>query len=276
LLAAAFPDWATLPLARVEPDGTDNAIFRLGEDMVVRLPRIHWATEQPVTEQEWLPRLAPFLPLEIPTPLALGPPAESYPCHWSVCRWLEGEMATPERLDDPTRTADDLVGFLTALESIDPSEGPPPDGRGGPLAPRDVATRRAIGSLGDRVDAAAITSAWEVALAVPDRHDAVWIHGDLDARNLLAREGTLSGVLDWGSLAVGDRACDVMVAWKMVPAGLRGRFRDSLGVDGATWERARGWVLSQAVQAVAYYTPQTNPTLYHEASRWLEEALGDR
>lgn len=276
LLAAQFPRWAELAIAPVEPAGTDNAIYRLGADMAVRLPRIDWAADQPEKDHRWLPMLAPLLPLEVPISLAVGAPGEGFPWRWSVCRWLDGEPATPQRLSDPEQTARDLAGFVRAMQRIDPSGGPPPEGRGGPLGPRDERVRDAIDALADEIDVAAVTRAWDAALTAPVwAGPPVWIHGDLDARNLLARDGRLSGVLDFGTLAVGDPACDVMVAWKMLAGDARDSFRAELGVDDATWARARGWALSQALIALAYYTMETNPVLVLECRNWIAETLAD-
>src|SRR5262245_23508899 len=151
LLAAQFPQWADLPIERVPSAGTDNALYRLGDDMAVRLPRIHWAIEQVKKEQRWLPQLAPHLPLAIPVPLAMGMPAEGYPWHWSIYRWLEGENATSEHIADPRQAAIDLAQFITALQQIDATGGPPPGRhnsfRGVPLAMRDERTREAIVTL---------------------------------------------------------------------------------------------------------------------------------
>jgi aminoglycoside phosphotransferase (APT) family kinase protein len=134
--------------------------------------------------------------------------------------------------------------------------------------------RKAIVSLRDDLDVNAATAAWERALEAPVWQGApVWIHGDLDSRNLLVREGRLSAVLDFGCLGVGDPACDVMVAWKLLPANVRDVFRATLSIDEATWERARGWVLSQVLNALAYYTLETNAVLVREARRWLGEVL---
>ena len=126
LLTAQFPQWADLPIEPVRSAGTDNAIYRLGGNMAVRLPRIHWATGQVDKEYCWLPRLAPLLPLAIPVPLAIGEPGEGYPWHWSVCQWLEGENTIIERIADPRQLAVDLAQFITALQRIDPAGGPPP------------------------------------------------------------------------------------------------------------------------------------------------------
>jgi len=248
--------------------------------MAVRLPRIHWATGQVEKEHRWLPRLATLLPLAIPVPLAKGKPAEGYPWDWSVCRWLEGENATLERIADPRRAATELAQFIAALQRIDPTDGPPPGEhnsfRGVPLTTRDESTRAAITSLAGTIDLGAVTAAWEAALRAPEWEDApVWIHGDLDSRNLLVEQGRLSSVIDFGCLGVGDPACDVMVAWKVLSADTRDIFRAELSVDEASWARGRGWALSQALMALSYYTLETNPVLVREAHQWMAEVLAD-
>jgi aminoglycoside phosphotransferase (APT) family kinase protein len=280
LLASQFPAWADLPVEPVPFFGTDNAIYRLGSDMAVRLPRRQKNTEQLKKERRWLPRLAPLLPLAIPVPLAIGQPAEGYPCEWSIYRWLEGETATIERIADLAQAATDLATFVSALQRVDPADGPLPGEhnsfRGVRLATRDESTRAAIASLGAAIDAGAVTAAWEVALSVPEwKRAPVWIHGDLDSRNLLVENGRLSAVIDFGCLGVGDPACDVMVAWKVLSAETRDVFRTALSVDESTWARGRGWALSQALMALSYYTLETNPVLVREAQRWMAEVLAD-
>ena len=279
LLAAQYPEWADLPVAPVPSAGTDNALYRLGEDKVVRLPRIQWATGQVEKEHDWLPRLAPSLPLAIPIPLAKGKPGEGYPWHWSVYRWLEGENATLERLADLRQAALDLAQFIAALQRIDPAVGPPPGPdnsfRGEPLARRDARTREAIASLQGVIDAGAVTAAWEAALEAPAwSGPPVWIHGDLQSGNLLAVQGQLSAVIDFGCLGVGDPAYDVMAAWLYLPAETREIFRAALEVDGATWARGRGLALSVGLIALPYYQT-TNPVLAGIARRAIDEALGD-
>jgi len=280
LLAAQFPHWAGLPIEPVWPVGTDNALYRLGDDMVVRLPRRERTTGTLERERRWLPKLAPLLPLAVPIPLAEGMPADGYPFAWSVYSWLEGENATVERVTDLRQLATDLARFIAALQRIDPTGGPPPGEhnffRGEPLARRDEGTRASITALGAAIDVGAVTAAWEAALRAPGwERRPVWIHGDLDARNLLVRDGRLGAVIDWGGLGVGDPACDVMVAWKILSEDTRDILRTELSVDEATWARGRGWALSQALNALSYYTMQTNPILVLEARRWLAEVLAD-
>jgi aminoglycoside phosphotransferase (APT) family kinase protein len=281
LLLEQFPEWADLSLATVTPWGTDNAVYRLGNDMVVRLPRTPRTSRTLQMEREWLPRLAPRLPLAVPVPLADGIPAEGYPFRWSVYRWLPGENATPDQITDMALLAADLAGFIAALQRIDAAAGPPPGDvnsfRGQPLARRDALTRAAIAALQGDLDSTEVTAAWDEALSAQAwERSPVWLHGDLDSRNLLAVNGRLSAVIDFGTLSVGDPACDVMVAWKMLSTDARITFRNVLSVDDATWTRARGWALSQAVMALAYYTLETNKVLVREARRWLGEVLADK
>ena len=196
-------------------------------------------------------------------------PAEGYPWEWSIYEWLEGETAYVEPIADSVRLATDLAQFVAALQRIDAAGGPPPSGhnafRGEPLAKRDEQTRAWIAALGSTIDGEAATAVWEAALRAPEwQHAPVWIHGDLDARNLLATQGRLSAVIDWGCLGVGDPACDVAVAWKMLVCGHARLFRTALSIDDATWARSRGWVLSQAVGALSYYTLETNAVLVRE------------
>jgi aminoglycoside phosphotransferase (APT) family kinase protein len=276
LIAAQFPQWADLPLRPVEPQGTDNVIFRVGVELTARFPRIEWAADQPATEHEWLPRLGPRLPLAVPMPLALGSPAAGYPWHWSICTWLPGTMATSDHLGDQVEAAEDLAGFVLALQAIDSAGGPAPGGRGGPLAKRDNDCRASIAKIVDRYDVGWLVDEWVAALEAPVLSaPAVWLHGDLDSRNLLATDGRLSGALDFASIAVGDPAADVMVAWKMFDRAVRPRFRDLLAVDDAMWRRARGWLLSQAVMILSYYTMETNRVLVEEADRWLGALKND-
>jgi aminoglycoside phosphotransferase (APT) family kinase protein len=271
LLAGQFPEWADRPLSRVEPAGTDNAIFRLGDELSLRLARRKGPTEAGGKELDWLPTLAPVLPLEIPVPVAQGGPTRGYPWFWDVYTWVEGETAPIEEID-AVQAARDLAAFVAALQRVDPTGAP--TGRGIPLAERDEEFQYWLA----RFDGGpAVTAKWKRALAAPPWDGPpVWHHGDLDVRNWLVRDGRISGVIDWGAMGVGDPACDVMVAWKLHSRDARDAFREALPTDDATWERARGWVLSQAVAALAYYTRQNNPTLYREAEAWLELVLSER
>lgn len=280
LLADQFPHWRDLSIEPVESSGTDNAIYRLGEDMAVRLPRIPGGTGTIDKELRWLPKLAPLLPVAISQPLAKGSPGQGYPWHWSVHRWLDGESVNVERMVDPVGLAQDLGGFVAALRRIDAADGPVPgsDGsRGMPLARRDAATREAIAQLDGVIERLAVTAAWEAAVRAPEwRRPGVWIHGDLLSGNVLVDgRGRLSAVIDFGCMAVGDPACDVMAAWTLFSAEGREAFRSAIAVDGATWERGRGWALSFALIALPYYM-HTNPVFVRDARHVIREVLADR
>lgn len=275
LLARQFPQWSGLAIAAVPSSGTDHAICRLGEHLAVRLPRIRWAVGQAAKEAEWLPRLSPHLPLAVPVPLAIGQPDLGYPFPWAVYEWLPGEPAD-RALPDLEQAAVDLAGFLRALRSLDTTGGPAPGGRGGPLADRDDAVRSAIAELGTRIDGDAALRSWQESLAAP-AWDApgTWLHGDLLPGNLLVRQGRLSAVIDFGSLAVGDPACDLQPAWHLFTGTSRRTFFAELGNDEAFRLRGRGWVLSQAVIALPYYW-ETNPGIVRQSLHALAEVLAER
>jgi aminoglycoside phosphotransferase (APT) family kinase protein len=264
LLAEQFPGWADLPLERAG-DGTVNVIYRLGEELSVRIPRRDGPETEDDLEFRWLPLLAPQLPVAIPRPVARGRPGAGYPWFWSVHTWLQGDLPT-----GPLAVAD-VAGLVSALQRIElPAAPEPAYGRGRPLADRDAYVRAAL----ERVDAPGALELWERAVSAPGwEHEPVWVHADLDRRNVLVRDGRLAAVLDWGGVGVGDPAADVMVAWKLVDAEERERFRELVGVDDATWLRAQGWVVSQALSALGYYTLDTNPAIVGEATRWLAEVL---
>ncbi|HVS86281.1 MAG TPA: aminoglycoside phosphotransferase family protein [Gaiellaceae bacterium] len=274
LLGAQFPEWAELTLTRIESFGTDHAIWRLGDELALRFPRVEWAAELPEREAAWLPLLAPHLPLPAPAPLATGVPGEGYPFHWSVVPWLPGRNVTEEEIDE-REAARTLASFVRALQRVPPGGGPL-SSRGGALQQRDRGTRAAIEVLGDKVDAAATTAAWERALAAPPWiGPPVWLHGDLLPGNLLAEDGRLTGVIDFGfGLGVGDPAVELLPAWALFSGESRELFRDGVGADEATWQRGRGWALSVALIALPYYE-RTNPPLWRVMRRMFDAALGD-
>lgn len=265
LVDEQFPEWSSLTLRRVEPWGTVHAIYRLGDELSLRLPRrLEWSDEEHVIAH-WLPRFAHALPVEIPVPVAEGEPGDRYPCHWSVCTWIEGEdgIVAPW---DPLAAARDLALFVGALQRVDVTGGKQGRDR---LAARGDDMRERIERQGPRA-----VAVWQEALAAPPWEGApVWCHADLDARNWLVREGRITGIVDWESFGVGDPAADVMAAWKLHSIEAAELFRDTLGVDDGTWMRARGWAVSQASAALGYYTLENNAPLVREAERWLQLVL---
>lgn len=278
LVSAQFPQWASLPIKSVEPGGWDNRTFRLGEHMVVRMPSAAAYAEQVEKEHRWLPILAPLVPVLIPVPLAMGGPAEGYRWHWSLYEWLDGETATVGRIADLTQFAAALGQFLAALQRIDPTGGPPPGEhnffRGGLLAIYDGETRQALATVGREIDADTAAAAWEVAIATAWRCPPVWVHGDVSAGNLLVKDGRLSGVIDFGCMAVGDPACDLAIAWTLFEGESRDAFRAALSVDDATWARGRGWTLWKGLIMLAEHL-RTNPLEAGNARRVVDEVLAD-
>jgi aminoglycoside phosphotransferase (APT) family kinase protein len=259
LLAVQFPDWVDLPLERAG-DGTVNVVYRLGDDLSVRLPRR--AAREHVEDGVLL--AVASLPFEVPRLVAVGRPQGDYPWEWVVHTWLHGTLPDGDLL------LDDVTALVQALQRLDASGPEPAYNRGKPLARRDEAVRDAL----TRVGAPGALELWERALRAPEwEGPPLWIHADLDRRNVIVRDGRLTGVLDWGGAGLGDPAVDVMAAWKLIAPGERTAFRERLRVDDATWLRAQGWCLSQALIALGYYTRESNPPIHAEATRWLAELL---
>lgn len=272
LISEQFPQWADFHIAPVESAGTDNTIFRLGANLVIRMPRIKWAVGQGEKERVWLPKLAPRLPLDIPEPVAMGQPGQGYPWRWSIHRWLDGQNPMVGHLaGDETAMA--LARFIMALQEIDTTGAPSAPLRGAPLWTRDTATREAIAALSGEIDTGAALDVWENALAAPEwDQPPVWFHGDLLPGNLLFQNGRLSAVIDFGGLGIGDPACDLMIAWGLLQGRSRQIFRQTLSVDDAMWARGRGHAMSQAAQFIPYYA-RTNPVGVAFARQMIGEVL---
>lgn len=255
LVATQFPQWAGLAVSARSIGGVDNRTFRLGDSLSVRLPSGDGYRLQVAKEQQWLPRLAPLLPLPVPVPVARGVPGAGYPYEWSVNRWIEGEPATAAVVPDLTRFALDLAGFLVALRGVDATGGPGPGEhnwhRGGPLTVYADETLAAIATLRKRIDGVAARRVWDDAVAATWHGEPVWFHGDVASGNLLVRDGRLAAVIDFGTSGVGDPACDVVVAWTLLHGPARSAFRRALGVDAGTWSRGRGWALWKALITLA-------------------------
>jgi len=255
LVAAQFPHWADLPVVPIALDGWDNTTFRLGDELCVRLPSADAYVAQIEKEHRWLPVLARRLPLPIPEPVAKGRPGGGFPRPWSIYRWIEGDPASTDRIADLTEFAADLAAFLAALYAIDASGGPPAGAhsffRGGPLDTYDAQSRASIERLADDIDIEAATEVWDAALASTWNRPPVWVHGDVAASNLLVTEGRLRAVIDFGCSAVGDPACDLVMAWTFFAGESAEVFRSGLRFDDATWARARGWALWKALITLA-------------------------
>ena len=201
-----------------------------------------------------------------------------YPFNWSIYRWLDGDTATPERIDNLCDFATSLARFLIALQRIDPTGGPAPGShnfyRGGSLAAYDTETRQAIVALRGKIDVRAVTHVWEAALATQWRRSPVWIHGDVSLGNLLLKQGRLSSVIDFGQLGIGDPACDLSLAWTLFSRSSRALFRAALALDAGTWARGRGWTLWKALIVAAGLT-ETNAIETANPWRTIDEGISD-
>lgn len=289
LVAEQFPAWAHLPVTPVEHDGWDNVTFRLGTDLVARLPSADAYAAKVDKEHRWLPHLAAALPIRIPEPLAKGAPGCGFPRPWSVRRWLTGERADIVPLGDLARFATEITAFLAALHRADTTAGPAPGPhnfhRGGSLSVYDAQAREALAALRGEIDLRQATGVWEAALHATWRGVPVWVHGDLSASNLLVVDGRLAAVIDFGGCAVGDPACDLVMAWTFFEGESRAAFRAGIASDGATWARARGWALwkaaitlapSQQSHAVDPDTAALRQGWRGGARRVLSDVLADR
>lgn len=241
LLREQLPEWAEAPLAFVD-EGFDNAMWRVGEGALARLPRRAIAEELLLREQRWLPDLAPQLPLPVPAPLHLGRPALGYPWAWGLVPYAEGQCA------DEAPLGQAAVGpwgaFLQALHRPAPQEAPTQSMRGGPLADWDhvVAPRLARLQAGGLLPEA-LAGVWGRAVALPVAEGRVWLHGDLHARNVLVAEGLPSAVLDWGDMGAGDPAID-HASWWLLFEGLEARRQGLAGLGPEALLRAKARALS--------------------------------
>jgi aminoglycoside phosphotransferase (APT) family kinase protein len=251
LVQRQFAQWSNLPVVKVVPGGWDNRTFRLGKELLVRLPSAQRYVAQVEKEQVWLPKLASVLPLPIPAPIAMGKPGSGFPWVWSIYQWQEGVTVDQARIENSDGLAFDLARFLTSLYKADASRGPPPGQhnfyRGGDLAVYADEARAAIVQLGKTIDGPACTVLLEDALASKWQNPPVWVHGDVTPGNLLTINGELSAVIDFGSSAVGDPSCDMAIAWTYFDRSGREVLRRELGLDEAAWTRGKGWALWKAL-----------------------------
>lgn len=278
LITKQFPQWEDLLIKPVANQGWDNRTFHLGEHMLVRMPSGLDYSLQVEKEQQWLPKLAPLLPLPIPAPLAIGMPDAEYPWKWSINAFLPGSTASNTRIANLNDFANDLAQFLSALHRIDtkggPLAGPHSFYRGGSLTTYDAETRQALSTLKDKIDIDTATRVWETALATTWDQPPVWVHGDISTGNLLVQEGRLSGVIDFGQLAVGDPACDLAIAWTLFQGESREVFRKLLPLDAGTWARGRAWTLWKFMIVAAGLT-EWNAAEASKPWHIIDEVLSD-
>jgi aminoglycoside phosphotransferase (APT) family kinase protein len=279
LIAKQFPEWDGLPLAVLDREGTDHVLFRLGDELLVRMPKIDWAADQAVTDARWLPRLAPNLPMRIPAPVGVGEPDEGFPWQWTVAPWIAGDNPGVAERSQPS-LAREVAAFVQALQAVDRDGAPLKTGRsrGTPLAPNDDAAQAALRELAshdDGIDLDAVSRAWDDAVTAPMwDQPPVWIHSDIQPGNLILDGGRSAAVIDFGGLGLGDPAPDVAAAFWTFRGAARRTYRDELGCDDATWRRARGWALLPSLTGLNYYR-HTFPRMVAQSRDTIAAVLED-
>jgi aminoglycoside phosphotransferase (APT) family kinase protein len=272
-----FPHWSDLKVSSVAHSGWDNRSFRLGQNMLVRLPSAARYVAQVEKEQRWLPYLAPKLPFKIPKPVAKGEPCSGYPWPWSVYEWIEGEVAAKAVIEDQCEFASALAEFLIALQKVDAHDAPAPGHhnfyRGGDLNVYDKETRAAIQVLNGRIKSDVALDIWNEALSSHWQRSPVWVHGDVSDGNLLVKNGQLEAVIDFGSTAVGDPACDLYPAWTFFNADARRTFRAALELESTTWKRGRGWALWKGLITLANQLCTSDSEIW--ANKVIDNVIAD-
>lgn len=252
LIADQFPEYAHLSITSVEKQGHDNRTYRLGDNMLIRMPtEPSYALKVP-KEQELLPKLAPRLSIQIPSPIKMGNPSTIYPYPFSIYKWLEGRSVNFLILNDEElkKLAFDLANFLIELQSIENIAGPTPGQhnwwRGDHVSVYDQGAREQIAKLTNVIDSNQAIRLWENACKTHWHKKPVWIHGDVTIANMLMNDGKLSAMIDFGGIAVGDPACDLVIAWTFLQGNARDIFIKKMALDEDTWLRAKAWALWKA------------------------------
>lgn len=250
LVDTQFPKWANLTINPVKHGGNDNRTFHLGEEMAVRLPSHKSYEPQIEKEAKWLLKLARHLSLPITSPVGKGKTTREYPYVWSINTWIDGETVTHHHVD-LNQFAKGLAEFLKELESIDPSEGPRAGThnfhRGGDLSVYHQETLDALQFLASEINVQKCKHIWDTALSTQWTKQPVWVHGDIAEGNLIAKNGKLSGVIDFGCMGTGDPSCDLVMAWTFFDKRSRKIFIENMELDQDTWNRAKGWALWKAL-----------------------------
>lgn len=276
LLRAQMPDLAGFALRRFESSGTVNVIYRLGEDLLVRMPRAPEYVGGPEREARWMPVFARSLPIHVPKYERLGHPTSRFPSHWSILEWVEGQPADATTLDNLDQAAIDLGEFVQSLRKF-PTANAPTGGnyRAFGLAGVDDDFRDWLEMLPDDIDRSRVETIWETCISVDEwGMGPCWVHTDLRGDNLIARDGRLVAVIDWEGCTVGDPSADHLAAWWLFDGNSRETFRTASGATKDTWFRAMGWALFMCVAAIPYYS-ETNPTFAGQARRAMDEILDD-
>lgn len=265
LIVTQFPEYAELNVSEVEQQGLDNKTYRVGDDMLIRMPTAEsYALKVPI-EQELLPTLAKHLSIAIPAPIKMGKPSDDYPYAFSIYKWLDGSSANHVTLDEQSleNLAFDLATFLKELQAITDVEGPSPGQhnwyRGDHISVYDSGAREQIAKLADIIDSNSAIDLWDRACGTKWNKEPIWIHGDFAFGNILIKYNKLSGVIDFGGTAMGDPACDLVIAWTYLSGKARDVFITEMGLDEDIWLRARAWALWKATFELCNIADKNSP-----------------
>ncbi|MEK6733778.1 MAG: aminoglycoside phosphotransferase family protein [Pseudomonadota bacterium] len=252
LIAEQFLEYASLPITSVESQGHDNRTFRLGDEMLIRMPTDYQYALKVAKEQDLLPKLAPHLSIDIPVPIKMGAPSADYPYPFSIYKWLEGKSINliNKEIIDLDSLAYNLAKFLKELQAIKEVEGPAPGQhnwwRGSNISVYDKDAREQIAKLVGIIDTNKAMDLWIHALNTKWNKPPVWIHGDFAIGNMLMKDGKLSAVIDFGGMGMGDPACDLVITWVYLEGNSREIFMREMNLDENTWLRAKAWALWKA------------------------------
>lgn len=268
-LATALLDAHCPELLEADPvlvdEGWDNFTFRVGQHYALRIPRRNVAVELIRHEQRWLPEIATWLSVDVPVPVFIGHGDELFAWPWSVVQWVDGDTAEDEPLDTASATA--LANVLTALHRPAPAAAPANPFRGVPLATRDEAVAPRL----ERLGVPELNRHWERALEVPPSEERVWLHGDLHPRNVVLRDRRLQGLIDWGDLNGGDRACDLACAWTLFERPEREVFLAAYRHSQADLARAAGWAVNYGTGLMESGEPRHVPMGENIIRRLVED-----
>ncbi|KAA6336148.1 Bifunctional AAC/APH [termite gut metagenome] len=275
LINEQFPGFNNLLIKQIPSIGTVNVLFKLGDEYIIRLPRLKEWEESILKERTILSYLAPFLTIRIPEPVASGNPTSLYPAKWAIYRWIEGDIFENSKKVNEYELARDLANFIMELHSIGLLPDAPRAGRK-PLKELNDVTYTAINAIKTEINHIKTIEIWKKLLQTPVwDNKPVWIHADLLKANILINSGRLNAIIDFGSAGTGDPAFDIIPAWTILKSGSRELFRELLDVDDNTWRRASGYALHQALLIIPYYQ-KTNPMFVRQALETINEIINDK
>lgn len=258
LVKNQFPEWRDLEIKPILPLGTDNLMYRLGNDKIIRIPITKESILDIEKEINCLPKFS-NLPITTPQIIAIGQEAKEQNSRWIICNWIKGDNFNKNNIQDQKQAAIDLANFINELQKIDITNAPE-SRRGKPLQNFDKKVRESIKSLDDCYDIKLLNNIWEKALdAEIWTKSPVWIHSDLHEGNVITHNGKISAIIDFGLAGIGDPACDIVPAWTLLQKEAQTTFRNHINADEETWKRGHGWALSFGVIAYSYYRKTKHP-----------------